>query len=83
MSHFFTPSHQDIRMFTERYSQRENNLSLAELQYMKRLFMATPKVNNLVPAGAESGSFASLPKKSIVLDTQEFLALCCRSSGYY
>ena len=58
--HFLTTSHQDM-MFSESYSQRENNLSLEELQCMKKMFMATHEVNNLVPAWAESGSCASLP----------------------
>lgn len=43
--HFLTPLHQDM-LFSARYSQRENKFSLEELQYMKRLFMATPEVNN-------------------------------------
>ncbi|CAG2190980.1 unnamed protein product [Mytilus edulis] len=68
--HFLTPTHQDM-MFTERYNQREDNLSLEVLQHMNKLFMASPVVSNLVPAGAESSSPASVHKTSTIPDVPE------------
>ncbi|CAG2245982.1 unnamed protein product [Mytilus edulis] len=73
--HFLTPTHQDM-MFTERYNQREDNLSLEVLQHMNKLFMASPVVSNLVPAGAESSSSASVHKKSIIPDAPVVGQLC-------
>ncbi|CAG2241401.1 unnamed protein product [Mytilus edulis] len=68
--HFLTPTHQDM-MFTEKYIQWENNLSLEVLQEMNKLFMASPVVSDLVPAGAESSSPAPVDKTSTIPDVPE------------
>ncbi|CAG2232012.1 unnamed protein product [Mytilus edulis] len=73
--HFLTPTHQDM-MFTEKYIQRENNLSLEVLQEMNKLFMASPVVSDLVPAGAESSSPAPVDKTSTIPDVPEVGKLC-------
>ncbi|CAC5405749.1 recQ [Mytilus coruscus] len=68
-------------MFTEKYSKREDNLSLEVLHNMNKMFLATTVKDNLVPAGAESGSCASLPERSFVMDTPEVVEQPCAAAA--
>ncbi|CAC5404736.1 unnamed protein product [Mytilus coruscus] len=45
------------------------------------VFLATTVIDNLVPAGAESGSCASLPERSVVLDTPVVVEQPCAAAA--